>query len=74
MLQRMKWVKKISEMIKGNNGSEKQIKSFYEQADNKQKLYDEVLNEKLFNQLIEYAKIKVVEQSTNELRKQHANN
>ena len=65
---------KILGMIQENKGSEKQIKSFYEQSDNKQKLYDEVLNEKLFNQLIEYAKIKVVEQSTKELRKQHANN
>jgi len=65
---------KISAMIQENKGNEKQIKSFYEQVDNKQRLYDEVLNEKLFNQLIEYAKIKVVEQSTNELRKQHANN
>ena len=52
--------------------NEKQIKSYYKQADNKQRLFDEMLNDKLFEKLTKYANIKVVEQSTNELRKQQA--
>ena len=64
---------KISEMILANKENEKQIKSFYRQADNRKHLFDEMLNDKLFEKLTEYASIKVVEQSTNELRKQQAN-
>ncbi|SVA50947.1 uncharacterized protein METZ01_LOCUS103801 [marine metagenome] len=64
---------KISEMISANKENEKQIKSFYRQADNRKRLFDEMLNDKLFEKLTEYASIKVVEQSTNELRKQQAN-
>ena len=63
---------KISEMISANKENEKQIKSFYRQADNRKRLFDEMLNDKLFEKLTEYASIKVVEQSTNELRKQQA--
>ncbi len=61
---------KIKEMISANKDNEKQITSFYGQTDNKQQLFDEMLNNKLFAKLTEYANIKVVEQSTNELRKQ----
>lgn len=64
---------KISEMILANKENEKQIKSFYRQADNRKRLFDEMLNDKLFEKLTEYASIKVVEQSTNELRKQQTN-
>ena len=64
---------KISEMISANKENEKQIKSFYRQADNRKRMFDEMLNDKLFEKLTEYASIKVVEQSTNELRKQQAN-
>ena len=64
---------KIEEMISSNNENEKQIKSYYKNTDNKQRLFDEMLNNKLFNKLTEYANIKIVEQSTNELRKQQAN-
>ena len=63
---------KIEEMISSNNENEKQIKSYYKKTDNKQRLFDEMLNNKLFNKLTEYANIKIVEQSTNELRKQQA--
>ena len=63
---------KISAMIADNKENEKQIKSFYRQSDNRQRLFDEMLNDKLFEKLTEYASIKVVEQSTNELRKQQA--
>ena len=63
---------KISETISANKENEKQIKSFYRQTDNRKRLFDEMLNDKLFEKLTEYASIKVVEQSTNELRKQQA--
>ena len=61
---------KIEDMITAKKENEKQITSFYSQVDNKQRLFDEMLNNKLFEKLTEYANIKVVEQSTNELRKQ----
>ena len=63
---------KILDLISANKENEKQIKSFYKQADNKQRLFDEMITDKLFEKLTEYASIKVVEQSTNELRKQQA--
>ena len=63
---------KIEEMISQNKGSEKKITAFYKQSKNKQQLFNEMLNEKLFEKLSEYAKVKVVEQSTNELRKKQA--
>ena len=63
--------KKITTFISDNKGEEKKIKSFYRQSKNKQRLYDDILNEKLFNTLTDYAKIKVIEKSTNELRKEH---
>ena len=61
---------KIAEMIIANKENEKQIKTFYKQPDNRQRLFDEMLNDKLFDKLTENASIKVVERSTNELRKQ----
>ena len=63
-------IKKAIEQIKGD--LKKQIKAFYEQSKNKQKLYSEMLNDRLFERLTEFAKVKVVEESTNELRKKQA--
>ena len=63
---------KIEEMISKNKDNEKKIAAFYKQSKNKQQLFNEMLNEKLFEKLSEYAKVKVVEQSTNELRKKQA--
>ena len=63
---------KIEEMITQNKGSEKKITAFYKQSKNKQQLFNEMLNEKLFEKLSEYAKVKVVEKSTIELRKKQA--
>ena len=63
---------KITELITANKENEKQIKAYYKQRDNKKRLLDEMINDKLFEKLGEYANIKVVEQSTNDLRKQQA--
>ena len=63
---------KIEEIISQNKGSKNKIKVFYKQSKNKQQLFNEMLNVKLFEKLSEYAKVKVVEESTNELRKKQA--
>ena len=63
---------KIEEAISQNQKNEKQIRTFYGQSENKQKLYSEMLNDRLFERLTEFAKVKVVEESTNELRKKQA--
>jgi FKBP-type peptidyl-prolyl cis-trans isomerase (trigger factor) len=63
---------KIEEAISKNKENEKQIRTFYGQSENKQKLYSEMLNDRLFERLSEFAKVKVVEESTNELRKKQA--
>ena len=63
---------KIKALMDENKDSKNQIADFYGQDENKQKLFDEMLNEKLFEKLKENAKIKVDEQSTKELRKQQS--
>ena len=60
---------KIKMFIGENKNSKKQIEDFYSQDENKQRLFDDMLNEKLFDKLKQDAKIKVVEKSTKELRK-----
>ena len=56
-------------MISQNNRSEQKIKDFYKLSNNRKNLYNEMLNEKLFERLSDYAKVRVVEESTNQLRK-----
>ena len=63
---------KIEESISQNQAGENQIRTFYKQSKNKQQLYSEMLNDRLFERLSEFAKIKVVEESTNQLRKKQA--
>ena len=60
---------KINGFINENQDNEKQINEYYNKDENRQRLFDEFLNDKLFEKLKESAKIKVVEQSTEELRK-----
>ena len=63
---------KIQDTISKNQKNETQIKSFYKQSKNKQQLFSKMLIDKLFERLSEFAKVKVVEESTNELRKKQA--
>jgi trigger factor len=63
---------KIKDTISKNQKNETQIKSFYKQSKNKQQLFSKMLIDKLFERLSEFAKVKVVEESTNELRKKQA--
>ena len=48
------------------------LKSFYHNSKNRKLLHDRILDEKLFERLSKFAKVKVVEESTNELRKKQA--
>ena len=63
---------KIQDTISKNQKNETQIKSFYKQSKNKQQLFSKMLIDKLFARLSEFTKVKVVEESTNELRKKQA--
>ena len=63
---------KIDLLISKNKGSQDKIKAYYQQSNHKQHLYNEILNDKLFERLSDYVKVKVVEESTNELRKKQA--
>ena len=72
LIYQMMRLGKIEEIVSQNKGIEKKITTYYKQSKNKQQLFNEMLNEKLFEKLSEYAKVKVVEQSTNELRKKQA--
>jgi trigger factor len=63
---------KIDEMIIQNKENEDKIRAFIKESKNKQNLYNEILNDKLFDHLSDYVKVMVVEQSTNELRKKQA--
>ena len=63
---------KIDEFLSQNKDSEDKITAYYNQSKNKQHLRNEMLNDKLFQRLSDYAKVKVVEESTNELRKKQA--
>ena len=61
---------KINKIILENKSSEGEINSFYKESNNRQNLYNEIMNDKLFDCLLDYTKVKVVEKSTNEIRKQ----
>jgi len=63
---------KIDEIISQSKENENKITSFYRQSKNRQHLYNDMINEKLFERLSKFAKIKIVEESTNELRKKQA--
>ena len=56
-------------MISDNKEDEKKLKSFYRQSENRQRVNDEMLNDKIFGIISSFAKIKVIEKSTKELRK-----
>ena len=63
---------KIDEFILKNKKDRKMLKSFYHKSKNRKLLHDRILDEKLFERLLTFAKVKVVEESTNELRKKQA--
>ena len=48
----------------------KQIKEFYKKDENLNNLYEQLLNDKLFNTISEFAVNKISEKSTSEIRKE----
>ena len=60
--------KKINEFISLEKEQEKEIKEFYQKDENLNNLYEQLLNDKLFSTLSEFATNKISEKSTKELR------
>jgi len=63
---------KINNIISDNKENASQIKTFYKESKNRNQLYSELINDKLFDKLSEFIKLKVVEESTKDLRKKQA--
>ena len=61
--------KRKKELIDKDPQNAKNIKVFLKDANNQQKFFDDILNEKLFNYLKEFAIIKVDKKKSDELRK-----
>ena len=60
---------KIDEFIEQNPKQKNEIKKFYRKSDNKEKLYEDLLNESLFKHIGEFTTNKISEKSTAELKK-----
>ena len=61
--------KRKKELIEKDPQNAKSIKVFLKDSSNQQKFFDDILNEKLFNYLKDFAIIKVNEKKSDELRK-----
>ena len=60
---------KIEEIIEQNSKQKNEIKKFYRKSENKDKLYEDLLNEVLFKHINEFAINKISKKSTAELKK-----
>ena len=60
---------KIDEFIEQNPKQKNEIKKFYRKSGNKEKLYEDLLNETLFKHINEFVTNKISEKSTAELKK-----
>ena len=60
---------KIDEFIQENPKQKNEIKKFYRNSENKEKLYEDLLNETLFKHINEFTTNKISEKSTAELKK-----
>ena len=60
---------KKKELIEKDSNNAKNIKIFFKDPENEQRFFDDMLSEKLFMHLKEFATIKVDEKKTDELRK-----
>ncbi len=60
---------RTNELIKKEPQNEKGIKEFLQSPENQQRFFDDILSEKLFQFLSEFAQIKVDKKKSNELRK-----
>ena len=62
-------VNKTKELIKREPQNEKSIKDFLQNPENQQRFFDDMLSEKLFDFLKDYATVKVNKKKSDELRK-----
>ena len=62
--------KKIEELIKNNNNQKKEITEFYKKDENINNLHEQLLNNKLFEVINEFAINKISEKPTSDLRKE----
>ena len=62
--------KKIEELIKKNNNQKKEITEFYKKDENINNLHEQLLNNKLFEVINEFAINKISEKPTSDLRKE----
>ena len=60
---------KIENFVKENKQQKKEITEFYKKEENLNNLYEQLINEKLFNLINEFAVNKISEKSTSDLRK-----
>ena len=51
-----------------------QVKTFYAKHENRHKIEDDIINEKLFNHLKEFSTIKETSKTTDQLRKEKEKN
>ena len=58
----------IKDAMKGNKDQANEIKEFYDNSENKNNLKSNLMTNRLFECLADYAKIKITEISTDELR------
>lgn len=65
---------KIDIAAKNSNLPIDQVKSFYAKHENKHKMEDDIINEKLFNHLKEFATIKETSKTTDQIRKEKEKN
>ena len=66
--------KKIDDASKNSNLSIEKVKLFYAKHENRHKMEDDIINEKLFNHLKEFAIIKEKSKTTDQLRKEKQKN
>ncbi len=60
----------INQLYKDNNQQKSEIKKYYEDLNNRKNLKSDLLTQRLFKKMNDYATIKILEKSTDELRKE----
>ena len=61
---------KLDDLVKKNPDQAVQIKKFYKTADNKSRIKEDLLDDKLYEKLITFATIKTKTKSMDDLRKE----
>ena len=61
----------IKQLLKDNTQQESEIKKYYQDSNNRKNLKSDLLTQKLFKEINKYANIKILDRSTDELRKEN---